>query len=221
LADSPDVRQRRLATVKILYLHGIHGGPGAKVERLRRMPEATEVRAPTLHDLESLRRLDQNGFSAIVGRAQAAFDDCRPDLIVGSSFGGMVALQLHASSERLLLLSPFWRRSVRALVATLPFIRRVTNVEFGCKFVWTLAAPRPLPAETIILHCPLDRTIPIAHSRELLAVSGLPPGNLVPVAYDGGAVRWRRGFHAHRMSFPNALDQLELWARRLLPVQET
>jgi len=201
--------------MKILYVHGIHAAPGPKVERLQQMKERPRVFVPVLHDHQLLRRLDQPGFLQIVERAQSACNLFRPDLIVACSFGGAVALRLNCPQAKLLLLSPFWRRSARAIVASLPIVRRISRIALGVRFVWRLSSDYHAPPGSVVLHCPLDQMVPIAHSRQLLAQSDLPPENLVAVTYNGDAALHRRGFDAHRMNFANALDQLEFWARRL------
>jgi len=201
--------------MKILYLHGIHAAPGLKVERLQQMTERTRVFAPVLHDPNLLRRLDQPGFLQILERAQSASNLFQPDLIVACSFGGAVALRLNCPRAKLLLVSPFWRRSARAIMASLPIVRRMSRIAMGVRFVWTLSSDCHAPPGSVILHCPLDQMVPIAYSRQLLAQSRLPPENLVEVAYNGHAALYRRGYAAHRMNFANALDQLEFWVRRL------
>jgi len=201
--------------MKILYLHGIHAAPGPKVERLQQMKERPRVFAPVLYDPNLLRRLDQPGFLQIVERAQSASNLFQLDLIVACSLGGAVALRLNCPQAKLLLVSPFWRRSARAIMASLPILCRMSRIAMGVRFVWTLPPNCHAPPGSVVLHCPLDQMVPIAHSRQLLAQSGLPPENLVEVAYNGHVAFDRRGFDAHRMNFASALDQLEFWVRRL------
>ena len=89
--------------------------------------------------------------------AQAEYDRHRPDVIVGSSRGGAVAMNLDAGSTPLVLLCPAWKR-------------------------WgTVKRARP---GTVILHSEADDVIPIAESRELVRVSGLPESALIVVGTD-------------------------------------
>ena len=115
-----------------------------------------------------------------------------------------MALRSNCPSAKLLLLPPFWHRSARAIVASLPIVRRMSRI-MGVRFVLTLPSGWQAPPGSVVLHCPLDEMVPIAHSRQLLAKSGLPPENLVAVAYNGHAPFHRRAFDAHRMSFASAL----------------
>ena len=103
---------------------------------------------------------------------------------------------------------------MRAIVAPLPIVRRMSRIAMGVRFVWSLPSDCHAPPGSVVLHCPLDQMVPIANSRQLLAQSGLPPENLVEVAYNSQAAFHRHGFDAHRLNFANALDQLEVWVRR-------
>ena len=77
-------------------------------------------------------------------------------MIVGSSRGGAVAMDLDSGSTPLVLLCPAWRRWGTA-----------TTVKPG----------------TVILHAEADDVIPIADSRELVRASGIPE-SLVVVGTD-------------------------------------
>ena len=89
--------------------------------------------------------------------AQAAFDLHRPGVVVGSSRGGAVAMNIDTDGSALVLLCPAWKRWGTA-----------TTVKPG----------------TVILHSEADDVIPIAESRELLARSGLPETALIVVGDD-------------------------------------
>ncbi len=132
--------------MKILFLHGWRSVPGGvKPSYLAR--HGHEVINPALHD----------DFDEAVRTAQAEFDRHRPDVIVGSSRGGAVAMNLDSGTTPLVLLCPAWRRWGTA-----------TTVKPG----------------TVILHSEPDDVIPIADSRELLPASGLPESALVVVGTD-------------------------------------
>jgi predicted alpha/beta hydrolase family esterase len=77
---------------QILYLHGFASSPhGRKVEKLRALLEPEhEFVAPDLN-VPSFERLD---FDAVVAHAVAVARERRPDVIVGSSLGSLVALSV-------------------------------------------------------------------------------------------------------------------------------
>jgi hypothetical protein len=136
-----------VAPVKILFLHGWHSVPGG-VKPSYLIEHGHTVLNPAL---------DEEDFDGAVRTAQAEYDRHRPDVIVGSSRGGAVAMNLDAGSTPLVLLCPAWRR-------------------------WgTVKRARP---GTVILHSEADDVIPIAESRELVRVSGLPESALVVVGTD-------------------------------------
>jgi len=77
----------------ILYLHGLASSPkGRKAEILSRRfaPEGFRVRAPDLN-VPSFRSLS---FDSMVDAASRALSEARPEVIVGSSLGALVALAL-------------------------------------------------------------------------------------------------------------------------------
>ena len=72
--------------MKILFLHGWHSVPGGlKPTYLK--DHGHEVINP---------KLDDNDFNAALRTAQAEYDQHQPDVIVGSSRGGAVALNINA-----------------------------------------------------------------------------------------------------------------------------
>ena len=133
--------------MKILFLHGWHSVPGG-VKPSYLTEHGHEVINPAL---------DDDDFDEAVRTAQAEHDRHRPDVIVGSSRGGAVAMNLDSGSTPQVLLCPAWKR-------------------------WgTVKEARP---GTVILHSEADDVIPIAESRELLWNSGLPESALVLVGSD-------------------------------------
>ena len=101
--------------------------------------------------------LDDDDFDQAARIAQAEYDRHRPDVIVGSSRGGAVAMNIQSGSTPLVLLCPAWKR-------------------------WgTAGAIKP---GTVILHSAADDVIPIADSRELVRASGLPESALVVIGTD-------------------------------------
>ena len=133
--------------MKILFLHGWHSVPGG-VKPSYLIEHGHTVINPAL---------DDEDFDGAVRTAQAEYDLHRPDVIVGSSRGGAVAMNLDSGSTPLVLLCPAWKR-------------------------WGTA--KRVKSGTVILHSEADDVIPIAESRELVRVSGLPESALIVVGTD-------------------------------------
>jgi alpha-beta hydrolase superfamily lysophospholipase len=133
--------------VKILFLHGWHSVPGG-VKPSYLADHGHEVINPAL---------DDDDFDQAVRVAQVEYDRHHPDVNVGSSRGGAVAMNLDSGSTPLVLLCPAWKR-------------------------WgTNSTVRP---GTVILHSEADDVIPIEESRELARASGLPELALIVVGND-------------------------------------
>lgn len=133
--------------VKILFLHGWRSIPGGvKPSFLAR--RGHEVINPALPDED---------FDAAVCIAQAEFDHHQPDVVVGSSRGGAVAMNLKTGNARLVLLCPAWKR-------------------------W--GTVRQVKPGTLILHSRADDTVPFTDSEELVRNSGLPTSVLIQVGTD-------------------------------------
>jgi alpha-beta hydrolase superfamily lysophospholipase len=133
--------------VKVLFLHGWTSVPGGlKPTHLANAGHV--VINPALPD---------DDFDEAVRIAQTEFDSERPEVVVGSSRGGAVAMNIASASARLVLLCPAWKRWGSA-----------TTVKPG----------------TLILHSPADDVVPFADSRELLTKSGLPASALIVVGTD-------------------------------------
>jgi hypothetical protein len=131
----------------ILFLHGWQSVPGGvKPTYLAR--HAHTVINPALPDED---------FAEAVRIAQAEFDSHLPKVVVGSSRGGAVAMNINCGAARLVLLCPAWKRWGRA-----------KTVKHG----------------TVILHSRTDDVIPFADSEELVKNSRLPAAALVEVGND-------------------------------------
>lgn len=131
----------------ILFLHGWQSTPGGlKPTYLK--DHGHEVLNPNLPD---------DDFDAALKIAQAEFDQGKPDVVVGSSRGGAVAINISTGDTPLVLLCPAWKR-------------------------WGTATK--VKPNTVILHSPADETIPFADSHELLRNSGLPESALIVVGTD-------------------------------------
>jgi hypothetical protein len=132
--------------MKILFLHGWHSTPGG-VKPTYLAQHGHEVLNPALPD---------DDFDAAVRIAQAEFDRHRPDVVVGSSRGGAVAMNLKIDAP-LVLMCPAWKRFGTA-----------TTVKPG----------------TIILHSKADDVVPFSDSVELVRDSGLPESALIVVGHE-------------------------------------
>lgn len=100
---------------------------------------------------------DQTCFTEAVRIAQAEFDHHQPDVIVGSSRGGAVAMNLQAGDTPLVLLCPAWKKYGTA---------------------------KTIRANSTILHSRADDVIPFSDSEELVRNSGLPAYTLVETGND-------------------------------------
>ena len=84
---------------KVLLLHGWSSDGGTKTAFLRSLGH--DVLTPRLSDWS---------FSKAVAQAQEAYDEFRPDVIVGSSRGGAVAMNMDSGETPLILLAPACRQ---------------------------------------------------------------------------------------------------------------
>jgi hypothetical protein len=130
--------------MKLLFLHGLNSTPGG-VKPTYLAHHGHEVLNPALPDED---------FDEAVRVAQAQFDRGKPDVVVGSSRGGAVAMNIQAGETPLVLLCPAWKR-------------------------WGPATT--VKPNTIILHSKADDVVPFADSQELLRNSGLPLESLIAV----------------------------------------
>ena len=86
--------------MKILFLHGWQSVPGG-VKPTFLAQHGHEVINPPLPDED---------FGEAVKIAQAKFDKHRPQVVVGSSRGGAVAMNINSGDARLVLLCPAWKK---------------------------------------------------------------------------------------------------------------
>ncbi|MHC4399537.1 MAG: alpha/beta fold hydrolase [Planctomycetota bacterium] len=133
--------------MKILFLHGFGSDPnGIRPTYLKEIGH--DVTHPALPD---------DDFEESVRIARRAFDQSRPDVVVGSSRGGAVAMNIDTQGAPLVLVAPAWRK-------------------------WGTAAK--VGPEAIIVHSQHDDVVPIEDSRKLLRDSGLPDDRLVVAGED-------------------------------------
>jgi alpha-beta hydrolase superfamily lysophospholipase len=133
--------------VTILFLHGWTSVPGG-VKPTYLAAHGHAVLNP---------RLPDEDFAESVRIAQAEFDQHQPDVVVGSSRGGAVAMNIQTGNAKLVLLCPAWKR-------------------------WGHA--RIVKPGTVILHSRADDVVPVADSEELIRNSGLPSSALIEVGTD-------------------------------------
>ena len=133
--------------MRLLFLHGYGARPGG-LKPTFLWEEGHKVINPGLpsEDFEESARI-----------AQEVFDRTRPELVVGSSRGGAVAVNMDRGEVPLLLIAPAWKK-------------------------WGTATTVKKPV--VILHSQSDDVVPIADSRELLENSRLPMDHLVVVGDD-------------------------------------
>ena len=133
--------------MKLLYLHGWNSVVGG-VKPTYMRSHGHEVTEP---------ELDHEDFEAALRTAQAAFDQHHPEVVVGSSRGGAVAMNLDSGPARLVLICPAWEKWGRA---------------------------NTVKAGTQILHSRADDMVPFADSVELISMSQLASTALIEVGKD-------------------------------------
>jgi predicted esterase YcpF (UPF0227 family) len=116
--------------MKVLFLHGWHSVPGG-VKPTYLKDHGIEVINP---------KLDDDDFQAALKHARQEFDQHRPEVVVGSSRGGALAMNLDRSDSKLVLLCPAWKK-------------------------WGVATK--VRSDTVILHSRSDEIIPYEDSVEL------------------------------------------------------
>ena len=131
----------------ILFLHGKGSKPGG-----------TKPTYLTQHGLSVINpELPGDDFAEAVKIAQAEFDEHQPSVVVGSSRGGAVAMNINSGDARLVLLCPAWKK-------------------------WGEA--KSVKPDTVVLHSKADEVIPFAHTEELILNSNLPQAALIEVGTD-------------------------------------
>jgi hypothetical protein len=131
----------------ILFLHGWRSVPGG-VKPTFLAGHGHQVLNPPLPD---------ENFDAVVAIAQAEFDQHKPQVVVGSSRGAAVAMNLDVGEVPLALLCPAWKS-------------------------W--GTTRKVKQGTKILHSRADDVVPFADSEEVVRASGLPASALIEVGSD-------------------------------------
>ena len=120
---------------RVLFLHGLESKPGG-----------TKPTFLKEHGFEVLNPpLPRNDFLKSCDIAQGLVDDKHPDVVVGSSRGGAIAMAIDPKGAELVLIAPAW-------------------VNFQ--------GPSRVPTSASILHSQLDDVIPFANSFNLSMRSG-------------------------------------------------
>jgi hypothetical protein len=86
--------------MKVLFLHGWHSVPGG-VKPTFLAQHGHEVINPKLPD---------DDFQEAIRIAEAEFDKHQPEVVVGSSRGGAVGININSGSARLVLPCPEWKK---------------------------------------------------------------------------------------------------------------
>ncbi|MDZ4849895.1 MAG: CPXCG motif-containing cysteine-rich protein [Pirellulaceae bacterium] len=133
--------------MKILFLHGWQSVVGG-IKPTYLKNAGHEVINP---------QLDDDNFEVALRTAQSEYDVHRPDVIVGSSRGGAVAMNIANGETPLVLLCPAWKK-------------------------WGTA--KKLKSNSLILHSRQDDVIPFEDSEQLVAISGLPSETLIEIGND-------------------------------------
>src|SRR5437867_3433237 len=115
--------------MKILFLHGWNSIPGGVKPTFLAHPG---------HEVIN-HMLPDEDFTEAIRIAQDEFDKHRPQVVVGSSRGGAVAMNIQIGSAKLVLLCPAWKK-------------------------W--GAAKTVKSGTVILHSRADDVIPFADSEE-------------------------------------------------------
>lgn len=138
---------RESKRVKLLFLHGWHSVVGG-VKPTYLKDHGYDVINPFL---------DDDDFELAVRTGQAEYDHHRPDVIVGSSRGGAVAMNIQSTTTPLVLLCPAWKK-------------------WGCVTA--------IKSNSLILHSPQDDVVPFEDSVELIHNSKLPLETIIEVGSD-------------------------------------
>ena len=133
--------------MKVLFLHGWTSVVGGRKPTFLK-ENGHEILNPALPD---------DDFEESVGIAEAELNRHHPEVIVGSSRGGAVAVNMDSGDTPLVLLCPAWKNW-----------GNTTTVKLN----------------TIILHSRKDDVIPFADSEELVSNSKLPPDALIEIGND-------------------------------------
>ena len=134
----------RGVVMEILFLHGWHSTPGG------RKPEFLRESGHTVFN----PALCPDDFDLALKVAQESLVRNRPDIIVGSSRGGALAMNLDSGQLPLVLMCPAWKH-------------------------W--GSVGKVSKNTMIVHSRNDEVVPFQESLQLASVSALPKSHLIEV----------------------------------------
>ena len=124
--------------MRVLFLHGLESKPGGTKARF--LKEAGyEVLNPAL---------PKTSFEDSINIAQDVVDNMKPDVVVGSSRGGAVAMSISTRGAPVVLIAPGWSRFMDE--------QQMKEWDIRCE-----------PQRTMILHSRNDDIIPIEDSEVL------------------------------------------------------
>jgi len=121
--------------MKILFLHGLESSTGGR-KPTSLSDAGHEVIEPAL---------SKNDWSESVNAAIDAYNEHSPDVVVGSSRGGAVAMAANLPAKKMILIAPAWKKYCS-----------------GCT----------ISPNTVILHSPEDKIIPYSDSALLSKMYG-------------------------------------------------
>ena len=174
----------------ILFLHGWQSIPGG-VKPTYLKDHGFEVINPAL---------DDDDFEVAVATAQAEFDKHQPQVVVGSSRGGAVAMNINISNANFAYANfdiPVLKSQVAMNINTCN-----TKLVLLCPAWKKWGVAKTVRPGTVILHSRSDDVVPFSDSEELVASSGLPPETLIEIGND------------HRLADGSSLSVL-LWVCKL------
>lgn len=133
--------------MKILFLHGWRSAVGGV------KPGYLQAAG---HDVSN-PALDHDDFARALGTAAGEMRRFQPDIVVGSSRGSALAMNLERRTAPMVLLCPAWKKygSVKAITP-----------------------------DVLVLHSRRDQVIPFSDSIELVARSHLPLDRLIEIGND-------------------------------------
>lgn len=129
---------------KVLFLHGLESKPGGS--------KASFLKANGFKVLNPA--LPRESFEDSVSIAQSVIDDMAPDVVVGSSRGGAVAMGVNTHGAPIVLIAPAWKRFLNE--------QQISAWDIRCE-----------PQDTIVLHSPNDDLVLIEDSTALNTEYGI------------------------------------------------
>ena len=124
--------------MKVLFLHGLESKPGGSKAKFLEA-NGLEVLNPAL---------PRESFEESLRIAQEVIDEQRPDVVVGSSRGGAVAMGVNTCGAPVVLIAPAWKRFLNE--------QQISAWDIRCE-----------PQDTIVLHSRKDDLVLYEDSEAL------------------------------------------------------